>query len=72
VILSARWLTSADLLVVLRLQVLSYLRRAHFHPVNIPPAPSPNAKKYTQEDLVASYKEPKIQYPHSGINDKEG
>lgn len=52
--------------------VLSYLRRAHFHPVNIPPAPSPNAKKYTQKDLVASYKEPKIQYPHTGINDKEG
>lgn len=51
------------------LQVLSYLRRAHFHPVNIPPPPTPNAHRITQQDLVDSYTQPKIQYLHTGIND---
>jgi hypothetical protein len=53
----------------LSLQALSYLRRAHFHPVDPPPAPAHNAKRLTQKDLAASYKAAdRIKYSQPGIS----
>ena len=50
-------------------QTLSYLRRAHFHPVDPPPLLVPKSKRISQKDLAESYRGPSlIQYTEPGIS----
>ncbi|CED83750.1 SGNH hydrolase-type esterase domain [Phaffia rhodozyma] len=48
--------------------LLYYLRRASTHPHNTPPIDF-HPPRFTQDELIESYKEPKIQYPADGKMD---